>query len=274
MKLEAVPKKTIAKMVYHRFNHTTAYWKIANVFGLLSLISFIGYCVLKVYYKVKYETIKDFFLSKVLNTPIRMLLVSSLAQSFYAIGCFQVLMNSDFAKKQPAATTFIKALALIGVFFIIMSIRRTLISNRGAKLNSAKTKQLMGNLYLGLRTNDEKALEFTGLFLGRRLLIAPVLMFVPLLPVQIALNQGLSMAIIFYLWEYSPFEDPTEGNIWILNELWLMASTGMLFWFTDAYSPRVRYNYGFIYISLFVLCFALNIRHLVRQKCCKKKSAP
>ena len=78
------------------------------------------------------------------------------------------------------------------------------------------------------------------------------------------------MAMIGYLWYYKPFDDPMQGKMWILSEVWLMVSTGMLFLFTDHTPPRVRYNYGFAYMSLYTLCFAVNIVHLSLQKCSKK----
>ena len=96
MKLEAMPStKTITDILYRWFNHTTFIWKIANILGLLGPLSLLGYCVLKVYYIDKLKTIKDYILSKVFSTPVQMFFASSLALSFYAVGCFKHFVNND-----------------------------------------------------------------------------------------------------------------------------------------------------------------------------------
>jgi len=50
-----------------------------------------------------------------------------------------------------------------------------------------------------------------------------------------------------------------------------MFSSLMLFWFTDHNRGPDRYNYGFIYLFVYVLIFIINMRHLLSKKTYSKQ---
>ena len=134
-------------------------------------------------------------------------------------------------------------------------------------MHKADTKLKIGTLYAGLRTDRKFTMHFTVWFLIRRLLMVTVLTCFPLLPVQIYLNQWLSILTICYLATYKPYAPPTGHTTDLCNELWLMFSTNCLLLFTEATPRSHHYNYGVAYVILFALSLVSNFGTVVVSYC-------
>lgn len=156
----------------------------------------------------------------------------------------------------------------------VIAVHRTLKANY-SKLTLDKVKTRVGTLYKGMKTDRPEPLYYVSLFFIRRLLLAFSFIYVPLMPVQVLLNQLLSFFVIWFLIEYKPFYDQGVWLIELNNELFLVCLTDMVFFMAkDFLTSRQRFRSAWAYNALFLVCFCINMAYLfysfiANRQCCK-----
>ena len=133
----------------------------------------------------------------------------------------------------------------------------------------------MGELTLGLRLDDWKALLYPSLFMSRRLLYAAVLVYCMQwsnLQIQIVMLKTILFGL--YLVHIRPYQTPSSNRIELVNEILTQLSTYCLVIFQVLMpQPAKRYQSGWYLIALIVvmMCFNLivmiveTVRNLIRR---------
>ena len=168
-----------------------------------------------------------------------------------------------------------RLLLLLVTIFLIMATYRTLRANTQDNLDLQSTKDKIGTLYTGLDTSNKKALDYTALFLLRRLLFAMIFEYIEIFILQSISVGALSIFLVFYLSTFKPFIEPSAQFLEIFNETIILMMADLSLSFSKSTDGKSRYQIGWIYIGYFLFLFGVNllvtIRNLGLIKACKRR---
>ena len=146
---------------------------------------------------------------------------------------------------------------LLVLILITFAVYRTLRTNKN--LDNLGVRKKMQTLYEGLRTDRNEALNYTTWFLLRRLMIACSFKYGKFFTVQLFINQNLSFFIFWYMSNTKPFCNPSLLSLCLMNELFLIFFTDLVFLKTGFMDVVERFDHGWIYIVCFLVHMILNL---------------
>ena len=160
--------------------------------------------------------------------------------------------------------------SLFMLFFIIFTpvLVRQFLLNRMGKLSMVEHKQRYGSLYANVDYYHRPALNYTTLFLGRRLCFAIVLTFIVEynLVLQVAILDMLSMLLLIYFFLVKPMENAKHNFIHIFNEVSLIFCMYVLFSFTSYTSDtNIHRLWGHKFIGLVGIQVGVNFVILIHH---------
>jgi len=154
-----------------------------------------------------------------------------------------------------------------GLTFVIVKVAMVIEKNDKHYFRSENAKKRLGALYSKLETSPKAKLHFATFFFIRRLLVAAVLIFGYTSFIKVELIGIISFAAIYYLIVYSPFVDPFDKKIEILNETCIIICNYWQMAFSDLLwdSPKLRSNLSYCYIFILLLMIAINLYFMIKR---------
>ena len=133
------------------------------------------------------------------------------------------------------------------------------------KLTQPEFKTKYDSTYINVDIFKSKALWFTSLFLGRRICFAFLIVICgQSIVMQVFLADILSTLLLAFYFSVNPMWDPINNAIQIFNEIIVLMSTWLMFWFTlYVPDPATRYDFGWNFLYMIGINFILNVMILI-----------
>ena len=119
-------------------------------------------------------------------------------------------------------------------------------------------------MYEGLNVKSRIALVFNAIFIGRRLILALSITFVPNTAFQVQLILLSSIATFVYSCSVRPFTENSVNFMDMFNETTIMLLSYLTVPFTDyLLEAEFKYKIGWIIIAVFLTNLAINILYIL-----------
>ena len=130
-----------------------------------------------------------------------------------------------------------------------------------------KTRERVGALYKDLKTSSKPALHYSTFFLARRLFVAAVFVFVETIAIKVELIILSCFAALIYLIIYSPYLDPIDLKIEIMNETGLLLANVWCLAFSDILfdSGEEKIKYGYVFVAIITIMVIANLFFFMRR---------
>ena len=132
--------------------------------------------------------------------------------------------------------SFLSIFLASGLIAALALIARLIKRNSLEYFELEETRDRVGALYKDFKTTSKPALNYSTFFLARRLFVAAVFVFVETIAIKVELIVLSCFAALIYLIIYSPYLDPLDLKIEIMNEtgllltnVWCLAFSDILF---------------------------------------------
>lgn len=135
------------------------------------------------------------------------------------------------------------------------------------KLHDQKFERKYGAVYEGLKLKSRSALVYNSYFVMRRCLFMCIALFLYRhVLLQLFSVVMLTLIACSYVLLYSPFEEPKQNKLEVMNEFITLGLTYFCICFTNLISDtKTQYLIGFFFVGMFSLCIGVHLFFLFKD---------
>ena len=237
---------------------------LAIVLLFLLLISLLVFCRKKVYPKCCscFKKLVITVQAKLMfNSVLRALIQTYLANSLAVMLSFK---STDF-ESTKGVTDFIVACLLIIVLLAYPLWIFRFLRKRKQELSDPEMRKKFDSVYQNVDVDKTNALQHTSYFLWRRILFAAIIVYgYSSIVLQVLIADILSTLLLAFYLAVRPMVDGLNNSVQFLNELVVLVSIWLMFWFTFYVpGPETRYDLAWYFLYVIGADIAINVLTLL-----------
>ena len=237
---------------------------LAILLLFLMLISILIFCRKKVYPKCCkcFKKLVIVVQAKLMfNSILRALIQTYLANSLAVLVSFK---STNF-NSSMGITDFVAACLLIIVLLAYPIWIYKFVLKRKLELSEPEMRKKFDSVYQNVDVEKTKALSHTSFFLWRRILFAVVIVYgYSSIVLQVFIADILSTLLLAFYLAVRPMVDDLNNLVQFLNELVVLISIWLMFWFTFYVpNPETRYDLAWYFLYIIGADIAINVLTLL-----------
>jgi hypothetical protein len=170
-------------------------------------------------------------------------------------------------KRNLVMNSFISIFLASGLIATFALITRLIKCNHLEYFELEATKEKVGALYKSFDTSSKPALYYASFFLARRFFVAAVFVFVETIALKVEFIVLSCFLALYYLITYSPYKDPLDKKIEMMNEIGLLLANVWCLAFSDIFfdSPEEKIRLSEIYVTILLIMIVANLYIFIKR---------